>query len=237
MNFEFSKDGILAHKAYNIGAGRFWPWSTFTALPVEAGYWWAESTFSDGDFVKVSHRVEKKPTDVPQTELDEEEDGNDSNNLFACPEGGCVRSYMTYRGLSWHIIHGKHTYHPERFTLGDAAKRRQAKRLEAGATRNVTSAPSTAASTSDVLPLPSGWAHRETHKRHARFSRSKDLSLKEFFKTARRAEVRRHQKRLQRKCVRRGMLTVGVCLASRSFLDLPRSVRSFLALQLARDAK
>ena len=53
--------------------------------------------------------------------------------LFPCPEGGCVKSYMTHGRLEQHLMYGKHEFRmAENLSLLDRAKISYAERLEAG---------------------------------------------------------------------------------------------------------
>ena len=48
---------------------------------------------------------------------------DNNNNIFECPEEGCVHSFFKYGNLMRHLAIGDHRKEPERFTLIDTAKR------------------------------------------------------------------------------------------------------------------
>lgn len=151
---------------------------------------WISSEVTDGDFVPVQQRKRPLPNTLSasaedessecedQASSDEENDITDSHTapqnppLFACPEDGCIKKYLTHGRLEQHLMYGNHKLKLERMTLLDRAKLSYAQHLEAGSQTVISVSTQKASSQKERNPQkPSrGWALRESEKKYKRFN-------------------------------------------------------------------
>ncbi|CAH3171696.1 unnamed protein product, partial [Porites lobata] len=133
-NFELSSDRVRVWRAYQVGEGKFFPWSEFegTEYPISS---MTNATFSNGDFRPIKTRKKKHEVqqetlaDVDSEEEEEETEGTASGRLFSCPNEGCVRVYTRYGSMVNHVTYGKCDFREERESVMDTAKVLYSKKL------------------------------------------------------------------------------------------------------------
>ena len=143
-----------------------------------------ESLFSRGDFSDLSGAVDtKKPKSQEEVEQlsDEEEQDQDSNALFSCPNEGCIKVYQRHSSLEKHLCYGKCEFLPVKESLMDKAKVLYHDKLlcEASTLPSVKSVPYQHPTATEVLPQ--GWALRSS-KKATRFSDNQRRYLDSKFK-------------------------------------------------------
>ena len=153
---------------------------------------WIPCNLMGADFVTVkcrSHGPSMASTVVsPVATVDSEEQDSvsqpamETKQLFACPEDGCVKSYMTHSRLEKHLIYGKHVFILEKMSLIDNAKMSYAQHLEAGAKSNVSMATKTPLEQSHFPKVSVGWALRDTTKRRTRFNEKQNKYIEKKFR-------------------------------------------------------
>ncbi|KAK3716900.1 hypothetical protein QZH41_017016, partial [Actinostola sp. cb2023] len=211
-NFVLTTQGIRAFKAYNIGEGHFWSWTGFDGIPKGDSFDWITDDVGEGGFIPVKHRQVKEtrqPVICSNTELDDDSSDpvlTSDSHLFVCPEDGCVKSYISHGRLEQHLMFGKHEFRLERTRLMDKAKVRYAERLEAGALGciSISNISGRKQGTGTPCTLTQGWAHRETSKRHTRFSAKQKAYLENKFQVGERTGVKANPEDVAKemRCVR-----------------------------------
>ncbi|KAK3745253.1 hypothetical protein QZH41_010887, partial [Actinostola sp. cb2023] len=196
------------YKAYNIGEGHFWSWTGFDGDSFD----WITDDVGEGGFIPVKHRQVKEtrqPVICSNTELDDDSSDpvlTSDSHLFVCPEDGCVKSYISHGRLEQHLMFGKHEFRLERTRLMDKAKVRYAERLEAGALGciSISNISGRKQGTGTPCTLTQGWAHRETSKRHTRFSAKQKAYLENKFQVGERTGVKANPEDVAKemRCVR-----------------------------------
>lgn len=140
-------------------------------------------------------RVDGATPLVEEQETIDEDADNSSNasfdsapqNLFLCPEEGCIKSYQRHSSLQKHLEYGEHKRALECETLLDRAVLGYASRLEEGASM-VPEIQETDLSLVSLSPpqssgpsLPMGWALKHSHARSTRFStKQKEYLIAKF---------------------------------------------------------
>lgn len=139
-------------------------------------------------------RVDRATQLVEEQETIDEDADNSSNasldsapqNLFLCPEEGCIKSYQRHSSLQKHLEYGEHKRALEYETLLDRAMLGYASRLEEGASM-VPEIQETELSLVSSSPqssgpsLPMGWALKHCHSRSTRFStKQKEYLIAKF---------------------------------------------------------
>ncbi|KXJ12917.1 hypothetical protein AC249_AIPGENE19872 [Exaiptasia diaphana] len=110
----------------------------------------------------------------------EEPRPSQSKDLFACPEDGCIKTYMSHGRLEQHMMYGKHEYRLEKMSLLDKAKIGYAERLEAGAKGSVILPTKTSKERCHQLSSQ-GWALHDAGKTRKRFSEKQKEYLKKTY--------------------------------------------------------
>ena len=138
---EYTKDGIRVWRAYNVGKGRFIPWSEFNipnsyVCPTlnTVAKRTPHTSFNVG---KARRSSEPLPDPLPavesqsQSAVDDDSSGSDDESgLFFCREEGCTRSFQRFSSLQKHLDYGSHKCALERETLYDKAMLGYAAKLE-----------------------------------------------------------------------------------------------------------
>ena len=186
-NIQYSQEGLRVWRAYNIGPGKFIPWRKFDVPDKQDVPSLVSSTFdsnSEVNFAPIKlRRVDKTIQLVEEQETIDEDADTSSNaslisapqNLFLCPEEGCIKSYQRHSSLQKHLEYGEHKRALEYETLLDRAVLGYASRLEEGASM-VPEVQETELSLVSSSPQPSGpsppmgWALKHSHARSTRFS-------------------------------------------------------------------
>ena len=147
-NMEYTKDGIRVWRAYNVGKGRFIPWSEInipnTYVCPTLNTIAKRTPHISFNVVKARRSSEPVPEPLPavkgQSQSTVDNDGSDSEDeggLFFCREESCTRSFQRFSSLQKHLDYGSHKYALERETLYDKAMLGYAAKLEQGATAEV----------------------------------------------------------------------------------------------------
>ena len=112
---------------------------------------------------------------------DEEEQDQDMNASFSCPNVGCVKVYQRHSALEKHLFYGKCEILPVRETLMDKAKVLYHEKLlgEESALPSLKGTPHQCPPTNEVLPQ--GWA-LSSSKKATRFSDTQRQYLDSKFK-------------------------------------------------------
>ena len=140
-NIEYTKEGLLVWRAYGIGSSKFVPWSNFReqvgSLPQLNKQKQSSSAEVSFQTAKARSKPKQKPVleEAPQNRnnSDDDESCNDEeSDLFFCPEGECVMSFVQYSSLEKHLDWGKHKYALGQETLYDKAMTMYATKLERG---------------------------------------------------------------------------------------------------------
>lgn len=193
-NIQFSEEGLKVWKAYNIGPGKPIPWKNRDASGQEKV---PTVVIKNSDVSKPTSRFvpvkprrttnppsrsekedcpQKSPADADQETQKEEQD----QQLFTCPEEGCIKSYQRYSALQKHLDCGKHQRALENESLFDRAILGYASRLERGenAVPNILGNQYYHSSNGPFLSM--GWALKSSSGRKRFSSRQKDY-LKSVF--------------------------------------------------------
>ena len=106
-NMEYTKDGIRVWRAYNVGKGKFIPWSEFNipnpyvcpTLNIVAD----RTPHISFNVVKARQSSESLPDPLTAVESqsqstvdDDSSDSEDESGLFFCGEEGCTRSFQRF---------------------------------------------------------------------------------------------------------------------------------------------
>ena len=130
-NIQYSQEGLRVWRAYNTGPGKFIPWRKFDVPDKQDVPSLVSSTFdsnSEVNFAPVKlRRVDRTTQLVEEQETIDEDADNSSNaslhsapqNLFLCPEEGCIKSYQRHSLLQKHLEYGEHKRALEYETLLD----------------------------------------------------------------------------------------------------------------------
>ena len=185
-NLAFSREGVRVWRAYNIGPGKWLPWSkldipTHYQLPTlnkATPTHCSDVSFTDVTVRRRASAKSKSPTDQITDTPDETDSDSDEQSLFFCTEEGCIKSYQRLSSLQNHLDCGKHQYVLERETLYDKAMLKYAARLEEGASTNVPYVSDKAGNLERGEPsLKMGWALKSS-KHYKRLSKKqKDYLL------------------------------------------------------------
>ena len=110
-NFMFFDDGIRAWKAYQIGEGHFYPYSSLT------------TNAQGATAIKILN-----PLSSPSNCSGASVAGHSSISpgLFSCEEEGCVKMFSTYKELQHHLDAERHLFVQEQDTAYDVIKKKWA---------------------------------------------------------------------------------------------------------------
>lgn len=163
-NFEYKEEGLLVWRAHGIGDGKLIPTDKLhcpspsdlrTLTGVTRSYSSAFTSFKERR-IKASVRDPDTPMHI------EEEDNNAAT--FSCPEEGCVKTFVRYSSMQWHLDSEKHQRALERYTLLDRAAVGYAQRLE-GQCAAVPELDAVAEPPSSHDMPPKGWALKSSASR------------------------------------------------------------------------
>ena len=191
---EYTKDGIRVWKAYNVGKGKFIPWSEFN---IQKNYVCPKlNTVREANHaphisfnvVKARRSSEPLPDPSPavesqQSTVDDDSSDLEDESLFFCQEEGCIRSFQRLSSLQKHLDYESHKYALEQETLYDKAILAYAVRLEQGATVEVPKIASADIHLDqpDESVLQKGWALKST-KQRKRLSEKQKKYLLDFYR-------------------------------------------------------
>ena len=135
FNFCYEEDGLRSWKAYKMGPGKLFPWSELTN-PSGIDLPFLTSTHVSPEKDQISFSAIKSKRKISQPSSNENIESmlsnllEPDNDLFACPEEGCVKVYQRYLDLQYHLDCGKHDRMPEQETLLDKAVLNYASKIE-----------------------------------------------------------------------------------------------------------
>ena len=110
-NFEFTEAGVRVWRAFNVGPGRFLKWDTFAHLPECKPLENVEEPKKSGQFTVMVSTAKSAQAPRPSQPRDESvQMETEKENIFFCPEDGCIKSYQRLSGLERHILAGKHNF-------------------------------------------------------------------------------------------------------------------------------
>ena len=183
FNFCYEEDGLRSWKAYKMGPGKLFPWSELTN-PSGIDLPFLTSTHVSPEKDQISFSAIKSKQKISQPSSNENIESmlsnlpEPDNDLFACPEEGCVKVYQRYLDLQYHLDCGKHDRMPEQETLLDKAVLNYASKIE----QRVEPLPKlrTVHTSGLETKLPMGWALKITSPRKRFSQRQKDYLLARF---------------------------------------------------------
>lgn len=195
-NIAYTSKGVQVWRAYGVGSGKFLPSSNFRqqtggALPqLNKG---VDNANSNVSFQAVkARRHAKQMTDFekapPKGDDSDNESGEKQNELFFCPEEGCVKSFQQYLSLQKHLDCGKRKYALEHETLYDKAMIMYATKLEqgAGVVPEINDEAVHVSLEGDGPALPMGWALKSTAGTRKNLSVAQKKYLIEVFQAGER---------------------------------------------------
>jgi len=99
----------------------------------DVNYSWFSAKFSDGNFKTVSMVRQPKQPSREQADIPQETSALPStDDLFSCPQEGCVRVFQRFSSLEQHLSLEACELCPEKYSLLDLAKQEYASRLQEG---------------------------------------------------------------------------------------------------------
>ena len=150
-NFQFGEDGILSWKAYQVGKGHFYPYSSLvnsaqreTGIIVVVPF----SSPSSSSGAVAGH-------------------SSSSCGLLSCAEDGCVKMFANYEELQYHLDAECHIFMEEQDTTYDAIKKKWANILSSVSLPNQGSLPQKQTSYSDDVQYQQpveGWTLKTVQK-------------------------------------------------------------------------
>ncbi|XP_035678162.1 uncharacterized protein LOC118416978 [Branchiostoma floridae] len=195
-NFQLTTSGVRVWQAYNIGPGKFFPWSKFKGTPVVPPLNVLERHTDDFRQAHVHSSAQVLKSDEsdessPASSTEEDSPGASESakqprvKLFCCPEEGCIKSYQRFSSLQKHLDIGPHVRMIERETLMDEAILGYAEKVDAGISsvpQLIHSEDETAVTHEAALAaLPMGWALKGAKRMRARFSEKQRKYLEDKF--------------------------------------------------------
>ena len=128
---------------------------------LDRSYKWWVGSFSNGDFKELAKpqskgKADERPTEEAMPRVQEED-------VFPCPQEGCVRLFQRLSNLERHLSFEKCSKSLERLSLMDLSKTEYASLLYEGAVAMPALLPTSTFTA--VTPVPQeGWALKETKK-------------------------------------------------------------------------
>lgn len=99
----------------------------------DVNYGWLSAKFSDGNFKTVSMVRQPKQPSREQADVPQETSALPStDDLFSCPQEGCVRVFQRFSALEQHLSLEACELCPEKYSLLDLEKQEYASRLQEG---------------------------------------------------------------------------------------------------------
>ncbi|KAL9969017.1 hypothetical protein ACROYT_G021175 [Oculina patagonica] len=161
-NFQFESSGIRVWKAFKIGPGKLVPWENIQS--------------------NVGSNLSSSPQNTEA--IQDEEELAEENELFTCPEEGCIKTYQRSSALQAHLDAGRHKYALQKETLFEKAKRGYAAKIAGERAQVPTVGFHAVASEGAVgdfnFPPHMGWALKKAKKK-TKFSAEQNKYLTEQF--------------------------------------------------------
>ena len=179
-NVEFKKKGMRVWKAYGVGLGKLRSETCSSdelpSLKVNEQH--------RSEFSVVKRRAQQKTSQSANDDQEstvEELLQQSANAIFACPEEGCIKTFMRHAANMRHLDCGNHHRSLERETLFDKAALEYAQKLEGQATL-IPQVSEVDIQGNGVNQQPMGWALKSTGSGRARFSEKQKSYLTTRFK-------------------------------------------------------
>ena len=190
-NFEYGDGYLKVWKAYGIGPGKKLPLTELSELEEDAigdlsilSHRKEAAVQPETHFVPLKKSFHSSNQEASRQKTQEEIAFEESENLFPCPEEGCIMTYQRFSALQHHLDCDEHKRKHEHETLFDRAAQGYASRLQ-GLTSNVpelSSASRKDFAGSAAQNLPMGWALRSSHMgKKKRFSEMQKSFLTDKF--------------------------------------------------------
>lgn len=185
-NFEYSEEGIRVWKAYQVGVGKLLKWKNLDkegqCLPQSLSV--VGEGYSGKKSFVFSTKEKSTKDDRESTRQPAHDNKSDDSGLFACPEPGCVKQYITLGRLEKHMAAGAHEIQGRNEPLKDSIKRKWKQTFE----KADCGIPSRLADSLSLLhlsedtcgTLTKGWALKKP-KQSARFPNKVKNYLQEKF--------------------------------------------------------
>lgn len=162
----------------------------------------------------------------------EDEESDEEEKLYFCPEEGCTQSFQRYHSLETHLDCGRHKYMIEHETLYDKAMNLYANKLEHGASTISQSGEEMNLQLDATNVLPMGWALKTTSKKK-RFSDSQKKYLITFFQTGERTGQKANPSDVS-KAMRTARNKDGARLFGKDDFLTPQQISSFFSRVAAK---
>ena len=121
-------------EGYKIGPGKLIPWSELiNPSSVDLPSLTTTHVSSEDQILFSAIKSKRKTSQSNNNENMESNPSNlpePENDLFSCPEEGCVKVYQRYSDIQYHLDCGKHDRMPEQETLLDKAVLNYAAKIE-----------------------------------------------------------------------------------------------------------
>ena len=153
-NFMFFDDGIRAWKAYQIGEGHFYPYSSLT------------TNAQGATAIKVLNPF-SSPSNCSGASVAGHSSISPGLALFSCEEEGCVKMFSNYKELQHHLDAERHLFVEEQDTTYDVIKKKWASILSNVSLQKQRTFPSMQAGNEGVLDRQEavdGWALKTVQK-------------------------------------------------------------------------
>ncbi|KAK3721866.1 hypothetical protein QZH41_011502, partial [Actinostola sp. cb2023] len=130
-NFHFESNGLRAWRAYNVGPGKLYSKAQlkgFGKLQGSTGIITIQPFGQPREQIGVFKSLATNTTRTPQVSQNQErlvevpQADDSSDELFSCPEDGCIKTYLSFQSLQMHLDIGKHLVKLERESTYDMVK-------------------------------------------------------------------------------------------------------------------
>lgn len=160
-NFFFDSKTIIAWKQFEIGTGK-----EFTATSIQSTTASAcikvreESSISwqTQNRNRVHVHVTETVSNINTENVENIESDHQGENLFTCPEEGCILTFMRYGQLCLHLDRGNHVFPSNSLNLRERTQKRYASLVESKISSQKTLEYKNASSMLEVSVLNQGWA-------------------------------------------------------------------------------
>lgn len=160
-NFFFDSKTIIAWKQFEIGTGK-----EFTATSIQSTTASAcikvreESSISwqTQNRNRVHVHVTETVSNINTENVENIESDHQGENLFTCPEEGCILTFMRYGQLCLHLDRGNHVFPSNSLNLRERTQKRYASLVESKISSQKTLEYKNASSVLEVSVLNQGWA-------------------------------------------------------------------------------
>ena len=177
-NIAYTTEGIRAWRAYNIGPGKVIPGAEVNTAKLPA---LQVNKSHPSTFTVVTQCHTSSSTEGLQDDATNEVEAK-STSLFACPEEGCAKTFLTHSSLLRHLDCGKHQLVLERETLFDKAALEYQHQLEGHGGDTLEPILSAPISSTGTQYLTMGWALKAGASWRTRFTATQRSYLTDKFR-------------------------------------------------------